>query len=205
MAFNWLIIAKEIQSIAQAGLTYGENKYDLDRYRQLRELSARIIAEYSGEPIEKIQELFASEEGYQTPKVDIRGVVFRDGKILMVQEDSDGKWTLPGGWADVNYSPFEIAEKEVWEEAGIKVKPLRLLAVFDKLKHNHPPDAYHVYKLFILCEDFGETVKPGLETTNVVWADRHNIPPLSGLRITEEQIQIMFEFYDHPEKDVMCD
>ncbi len=205
MALDWLQIAKEIQSLAQAGLTYSENKFDLDRYRQLRELSVKIIQEYTEAPLEKIRELFASEKGYQTPKIDIRAVVFRSGKILMVRESTDGLWTLPGGWADVGYSPFEVAEKEVFEEAGIQVKSSRLLAVFDKLKHTHPPDLYHVYKLFILCSDSGQEVHSGMETTAVKWISRHKIPPLSLLRITNEQIEYMFEYYDNPKKEVMCD
>lgn len=205
MALDWLHIAKELQSLAQAGLTYGENKYDLERYERLRELSVEIIAHYADTPLEKVSALFASEKGYQTPKVDVRGVIFREGNILMVKEGADGKWTLPGGWADVNFSPFEIAAKEVFEEAGMTVKPLRLLAVFDKMKHTHPPDIYHVYKLFILCEDSGETPKPGMETTDVAWVERDKYPPLSGLRITEEQLRIMFEYLDDPGKDVLCD
>jgi ADP-ribose pyrophosphatase YjhB (NUDIX family) len=205
MAFDWLGIAKEIQSLAQAGLTYSENKYDLDRYRQLRELSVKIVHEYTDAPIEKIRDLFASEEGYQTPKVDVRAVIFRSGKILMVRESTDGFWTLPGGWADVGYSPYEIAVKEVFEEAGIKVTPSRLLAIFDKLKHPHPPDLYHVYKIFILCNDSGEDLCPGMEITEAQWVNRNEIPPLSLLRITKDQIQIMFEFYDNPGKEVMCD
>ena len=205
MAFDWLMIAKEIQAIALAGLAYSENKYDLDRYRQLRELSVRIMHDYTNAPIQKIKDLFASEEGYQTPKVDIRSVVFREGKILMVQEALDQKWTLPGGWADVNYSPFEIAVKEVFEEAGIEVKAQRLLAVFDKMKHAHPPDLYHVYKFFILCADSGQTLRSGMETIDAAWVERNNIPPLSSLRITKKQIEIMFDFYDHPHKEVMCD
>lgn len=205
MNFDWLQIAKEIQSIAQAGLAYSNNKFDIDRYRRLRQVSVKIVNEYTDTPVEKIRDLFANEEGYQTPKVDIRGVVFRDGKILMVREALDGNWTLPGGWADVGYSPFEIAVKEVHEEAGIKVKPLRLLAVFDKMKHNHPPDIYHVYKLFILCRDSGQSVKPGIETTEVGWFSRDDIPPLSALRITSEQIKIMFDYYDNPSKDAICD
>jgi ADP-ribose pyrophosphatase YjhB (NUDIX family) len=205
MKFNWLSLAKEIQSIAQAGLAYSTNKFDRARYQQLRELSIKILQEFTDAPYEKIRTLFASEEGYQTPKVDIRGVVFRDGKILMVREAIDGKWTLPGGWADIGYSPFEIAAKEVFEEAGIEVKPIRLLAVFDKMKHAHPPDIYHVYKLFILCKDSGLEVRPGMETTQADWFAREKIPELSELRITKEQIRIMFDFYDHPEKDVLCD
>jgi ADP-ribose pyrophosphatase YjhB (NUDIX family) len=205
MAFDWLQIAKELQSIAQAGLAYAENKYDLDRYRQLRDISVRIMNEYTGAPIKKIYHLFANEEGYQTPKVDVRAVVFRSGKILMVRESIDDLWALSGGWADVGYSPFEVAAKEVLEEAGIEVKPKRLLAVFDKMKHPHPPDRYHVYKLFILCDDSGKEVRPGMETTDAAWFDRNTIPPLSLLRITKEQIQHMFDFYDTPEKEVMCD
>ncbi len=205
MSFDWLQIAKEIQSIAQAGLAYSENKFDIDRYQRLRKLSISILKKYTGAPVEKIRDMFASEEGYQTPKVDVRGVIFRKGKILMVREALDGKWTLPGGWADVGFSPFEIAEKEVFEEAGIKVTPERLLAVFDKMKHSHPPDIYHVYKLFILCKDSGQHVKPGMETTAADWFSRNEIPELSELRITHEQINIMFGFYDHPGKDVICD
>ena len=149
MSFDWLKIAQEIQSIAQAGLSYTDNKFDLERYRRLRELSVIILKEYTDTPIHKIRKLFASEEGYQTPKIDIRGVVFRNDKILMVREAIDGKWTLPGGWADIGYSPFEIAAKEILEEAGLKVTPIRLLAVFDKMKHNHPPDIFHVYNYSI--------------------------------------------------------
>jgi len=205
MSLHWLQIAKELQSIAQAGLTYSENKYDLDRYRQLRELSIKILHEYTDVPIEKIYTLFASEEGYQTPKVDIRSVVFRSGKVLMVRESIDGLWTLPGGWADIGYSPFEVAIKETFEEAGIYVKPMRLLAVFDKMKHSQPLDIYHVYKIFILCEDSGQDTHPGMETIDVGWFDRNGLPPLSLLRITKEQILTMFEFYDDPDKKVLCD
>ena len=134
MNVNWLEVAKKIQAIAQSGLEYGYDKYDLDRYQQLREISVEIMHGLTDEPVEKITNLFASEKGYQTPKVDIRGVVFRDNKLLVVKEGIDGKWTIPGGWADVCFSPFEIAEKEVWEEAGLKVKSKRLLAVLDKTK-----------------------------------------------------------------------
>jgi ADP-ribose pyrophosphatase YjhB (NUDIX family) len=205
MAFDWLDLAKRLQSIAQAGLTYGYDKYDLERYQQIRDISVEILSHHTEIPAEKVVQIFASESGYQTPKVDIRGVVFRDGKILMVREGIDGNWGLPGGWADVGYTPFEIAQKEVWEEGGIAVKPLRLLAVFDKTKHPHPPDIYHIYKLFILCEDLGGEIKPGMETLEVKWADRTERLPLSTPRITQNQIDIMFEFFDNPEKDVLCD
>ncbi len=205
MSFDWLNIAQRLQSIAQAGLTYGADKYDLERYQMIRDISIEIMQNYTDAPLEKIVSLFANETGYQTPKVDVRGVVFRNNKLLMVQEGVDSNWTLPGGWAEVSYSPFENAAKEVWEEAGLKVKPTRLLAVFDKMKHPHPPDAYHVYKLFILCEDLGGEIKPGMETLDVKWMARDERFPLSELRIIQEQIDTMFEYLDNPEKDVMCD
>jgi ADP-ribose pyrophosphatase YjhB (NUDIX family) len=205
MAFDWLDTAKKLQSIAQAGLEYGADKYDLERYQMIRDISVEIMQHYTECPVDKIVDLFAGETGYQTPKVDVRGVIFRNNKILMVREGIDGNWTLPGGWADVGYSPFEIAAKEVWEEAGLEVKPIKLLAVFDKLKHAHPPDAYHVYKLFILCEDSGGDIKPGMETLDVKWVARDEHMPLSIPRITQEQIDTMFSFYDDPQKAVLCD
>jgi ADP-ribose pyrophosphatase YjhB (NUDIX family) len=205
MKFDWLHITKRLQSIAQAGLEYGADKYDLERYQMIRDISVEIMQHFTDTPTEKIIELFASETGYQTPKVDVRGVVFRNDKILMVKEGVDEKWTLPGGWADVGYSPFEIAEKEVQEEAGLLVKPIRLLMVADKLKHAHPPDAYHVYKLFILCEDLGGEIASGMETLDVKWVSRDERMPLSIPRITQEQIHLMFEYLDDPEKEVLCD
>lgn len=205
MSFDWLDIAKRLQAIAQTGLAFNHDKYDRERYQMIRDISVEILKNYTDAPVNKIVDVFASETGYQTPKVDIRGVVFREGKILMVQEGIDGNWTLPGGWADVCYSPFEIAEKEVWEEAGLKVKPKKLLAVFDKAKHDHPVDVWHVYKLFILCEDSGGEIKPGMETLDAKWISREEKLPLSTPRITQDQIDIMFEYLDNPEKEVLCD
>ena len=204
--FNWLDIAKELQAIAQTGLTFTENKYDAERYQMIRDISVRILHEYTDTPIEKIKGVFAFETGYQTPKVDIRGVVFRNNKILMIKEDVDGKWTLPGGWADIGLSPFEIAKKEVYEEAGLEVTPERLLAVYDKAKDaDHPQDYYHIYKLFILCSDSGGEVKTGMETTDVGWFTLDTIPPLSTPRITMKQIKRMFEYKDNPLSMVDCD
>ncbi len=205
MAFDWLDIAKRLQSIAQAGLEYGHDDYDLERYQMIRDISVEIMQNHTDAPIEKTIDLFASEKGYQTPKVDIRGVIFRDGKLLMVKERIDGCWSLPGGWADVGFSPFEIAEKEVWEEAGLKVKPLRLLSVFDKKKHDHPPDTYHVYKLFILCEDLGGEIKPGMETLDVKWVKKGEKLELSTPRITQDQIEAMYEYFEDSGKEVICD
>lgn len=200
-----LEIIKRIQALAQAGLTYSENKYDLDRYQQLREISVEMLNELTGENILKIKNLFASEKGYQTPKVDVRGVVFKEDKILMVKETIDGKWSLPGGWADIGLTPFEVAKKEVLEEAGLEVLPVRLLAVHDKKCHPHPIDIYHVYKMFILCKIKGGKLRGSMETSEAGWFGLDDLPPLSEFRITASQIQLMFEYKNNPDKDVICD
>ncbi|UZR93839.1 NUDIX hydrolase [Chondrinema litorale] len=205
MALNWIEVAKRIQAIAQNGLTFSEGMYDIDRYEELRDISVKIMAEISEEPVEKVKELFASATGYQTPKVDIRGVVFEGDKILMIKEIADNKWSLPGGWADVNYSPAEIVCKEVWEESGIEVKALRLLAVCDKHKHPHPHDPYHAYKMFFLCERTGGELKTGMETLDVSFFAEDDLPELSVDRVTESQINMLFDFKRNPEKETYFD
>jgi ADP-ribose pyrophosphatase YjhB (NUDIX family) len=200
-----LEIAKRIQAIAQAGIAYSEGNYDLERYNELREISVGMVSQLTGRETRVIREIFASETGYQTPKVDIRSVVFKEGKILLVKETIDGCWSLPGGWADVGYSPFEVAVKETFEESGYEVEPVRLLAVHDKGKHPHPSDIFHVYKLFILCKLMGGSAKTSHETTEVSFFGRNNLPPLSVPRNTVEQIRMLFDFHDNPGKDVVCD
>jgi ADP-ribose pyrophosphatase YjhB (NUDIX family) len=189
---QWLKIAHQLQSMAQAGLTYSTNIYDRERYEQLLDLSAEIVTEYSSMNMEKVQELFGLEKGYLTPKVDVRGVIFRGEEILLVRELLDGKWSLPGGWADVGYSPSEMVEKEVREEAGLYVKATRLLAVLDKRRHPHPPDIYYVYKLFFLCEEVEGDVKTGIETTEVKFFKLSELPELSIERNTRSQVEQMF-------------
>ncbi|MVP02303.1 NUDIX hydrolase [Paenibacillus lutrae] len=196
MQEKWLEWAKQIQSIAQTGLAYGKDEYDLERYEMLRDLSIAIMSEYTDiEPV-KVRELFAGETGYATPKVDIRAVVFREHKLLLVREKSDGAWALPGGWADIGLSPSEVAVKEVREEAGFEVKAGRLLAVWDKKFHEHPPSPFHVYKMFILCEITGGSAKVGLETSEVRFFGRNELPELSLERNTAAQLHTMFEQYD---------
>lgn len=205
MKYEWLDIAKKIQSIAQAGLTYSDNKYDIERYEQLREISIEIMARFTDADMDKIKMLFSNETGYQTPKVDVRGVVFKDNQILMVKETIDGCWSLPGGWADIGLTPAEVAVKEVREESGLDVKPVRLLAVLDKKCHPHPPSPYHVYKIFILCEIVGGDASAGMETSEVGFFDRNKLPELSVERNTESQIRMMFGFLDNPYKVTVFD
>jgi ADP-ribose pyrophosphatase YjhB (NUDIX family) len=203
--YPWLELAKQLQAIAQSGLEYSGNIYDIERYEQIRKLSIEIMHEFTGKPMTRLLNIFAFEKGYQTPKVDVRGVVFRNDKILLVKERIDECWSIPGGWADIGLTPFEVAVKEVNEEAGLEVKPVRLLAVLDKKCHRHPPDLYHIYKLFILCREIGGTISSGSETSEVQFFGLDELPPLSKPRITEEQIKMMFEFKNSPQKSAICD
>ena len=195
---QWLEVAQRLQSIAQAGLAYSSDPYDLERFGQVLQVAKNIIGEYSSLPMEKIHKIFDLESGYLTPKVDVRSVIFRDDKILLVREIIDGKWALPGGWADVGYTAAEVAEKEVEEEAGLKVKVKRLLAVLDKKCHAHPPDLYSVYKLFFLCEETGGVMVHGMETSDVSFFALHELPELSIGRNTTEQIEAMFGLRNKP-------
>jgi ADP-ribose pyrophosphatase YjhB (NUDIX family) len=205
-----LLHAQRLQAIAQAGITYAVNDYDLERYAEIRAISAKLLQELTDEPYEKILRVFASESGYQTPKVDVRGVVFRhEDEILLVQEKIDGnKWTLPGGWADVGYTPFEVAVKEVEEEAGLVVKPVRLLGLLDKRKHEHPPQAWYAYKVFIQCECTGGSLaEETSETAGARWFKQRDLDglELSTDRVTALQLESMFEFAKNPDLPALCD
>ena len=203
--YAWLDMAKRMQALAQSGLEYSDNKYDRDRYQQMRQLSLEIMHDFTELKMDKLVGIFASEQGYQTPKVDVRGVVFRGNQILMVRETIDGNWSLPGGWADVGLTPSEVAIKEVWEESGLVVVPERMLAVLDKNKHNHPPDMFHIYKIFILCRETGGELKGGMETSETGFFGPDKFPPLSVPRITTEQISLMYEYKNDPLKPASFD
>ncbi|MEK4063163.1 MULTISPECIES: NUDIX hydrolase [Paenibacillus] len=205
MEQKWLAWAKEIQGIAQTGLTYAKDVYDIERYEALRELSVDILANYTFESKERIRLSFAGEGGYSTPKVDVRGVIFREGKILLVREKLDGNWALPGGWADIGLSASEVVVKEISEESGFQAEAVRLLAVLDKKFHNHPPEPYHVYKMFILCKIVGGEAAEGVETSEVDFFAEDELPELSVERNTAEQLRTMFQFLNDPQKPVILD
>ena len=196
--YKWLEIAQQLQSIAQAGLTYTENKYDVERYKQIMDLSKQIIMDFSAMSMEKLDMIFSMEKGYLTPKVDVRAVIFRGDKILLVKETIDGKWSLPGGWGDVGKTPSEVVEKEVMEESGLLVKAEKLLAVFDKKCHSHPPDIYYVYKLFFQCSEVGGALETGIETSEAGFFGRNEIPELSTERVTNSQIELLFDLKAKP-------
>jgi len=197
--YKWLDIAQNLQSIAQAGLTYTENKYDVERYEQIMQLSKEIIVDHSSINMEKLDNLFQLETGYLTPKVDVRAVIFRGDKILLVKETLDGKWSLPGGWADVGLTASEVVEKEVREESGLEVKTLKLLAVFDKKCHPHPPEIYYVYKMFFLCQEVSGEMQIGIETSAIDFFGIDDLPELSTNRNTKSQIELMFDLKENPQ------
>lgn len=189
---RWLDWTKRLQAIALTGLAYSKDVYDIERFEELRGIAVEMMAVYADLPIEQVKGLFAGETGYATPKVDVRGVVFRDNEILLVKETADGGWSIPGGWADIGLSPSEIAVKEVKEESGYDVVPARLLAVLDRNRHPHPPNAYHIYKIFILCELMGGEAITGTETSEVGFFAEDQLPKLSVDRVTESQIRMFF-------------
>ncbi|HUC17204.1 MAG TPA: NUDIX hydrolase [Acetobacteraceae bacterium] len=191
---EWLAWTREIEAIAQTGLAFTRDIYDRERYERLRGLAAQMMAERSGTDPSFIAALFAGERGYATPKIDVRGAAFRDGKILLVRERADeGRWTLPGGWADVNRSPREAVISEMREEAGIDVIPVKLAALYDRRQHPHPPLPFHIYKLFFICEITGGTPAPGVETEGVGFFALDALPEqLSTSRVLPSQIARMF-------------
>lgn len=202
---KWLEWAKQLQSIAQAGLTYSKDIYDLERFEMIRDISVEMLSLHTDVSKTVIKDLFANETGYATPKVDIRAVVFKDNKILMVRENTDGDWALPGGWGDIGLSPSEVAVKEVKEESGFDVKAKKLIAVFDKKCHPHPPSPYHVYKMFIQCEIIGGKPQEGIETNAVGFFAENELPSLSIARNTESQIQLAFKHMRNPQEPVYFD
>ena len=192
---KWLLWARELQAVAQCGLTFSENPYDRERYENMRTLAAKIMAEGSGVDPAVIEGLFAAQSGYATPKIDVRAAIFRERSVLLVSETIDnGRWTLPGGWADVNTSPSENVVREAREEAGLVVTVRKLAAVYDRDKSGHPrPHPFHIYKLFFLCDIVGACERSELETGEARFFSIDALPELSESRVLPWQIQRMHE------------
>jgi ADP-ribose pyrophosphatase YjhB (NUDIX family) len=199
MTNKWLQWARSLQAIAQNGLLYASNPFDQERYEKIRSLAAEILAEHGNLDSTRIENLFREEIGYATPKVDVRGVIIQDGKILLVQEAWDQCWSVPGGWADINESPSAAVEREIWEESGYRAKATKVLAIYDRDHQGHvPPLPYHVYKIFFRCHITGGTPSAKHETTGVDFFPLDNLPPLSLPRVTLKQIQRFFEHELNP-------
>lgn len=200
---RWLDWAQRLQAVAQTGLSYQPQPFDRQRYEQIMQIAAEIAAAGNAQDLAPIHAAFSSQIGHATPKVDVRGVVFHDDRILLVQEKLDNnRWTLPGGWADIGESAGESVVREIWEETGYRARTLKLLAAFDRNKHPHPPFIFHAYKLFFRCELITPERSPdpaNIETGEVGWFGEHEIPELSVARVTGDQIARFFRHYRQPD------
>jgi len=196
---KWLARAQRLHLIAQAGLTYSRDPFDRERFEQIQAMAAEILAEGMDEPVERVLAILQAENGYATPKVDIRVAVFENDRVLLVREASDGRWALPGGWADVGETPAHVAVREAKEESGYDVRVTKLLAVLDKARHDPTPALWYTYKIFFRGEIAGGSPSTGHETAEVGWFGRHELPPLSVARNTPEQLARLFEHADEPD------
>lgn len=197
---NWLRWISEIQAIAQNGLAYTHNEFDKERYEKLRQIAAELAANFSEKSPNEIEHLFSLEESYATPKLDVRAFIIKNNKLLMVRERSDGLWTLPGGWIDVNESPSEAVIRETKEETGFDVSAIRLLALWDKHKHDHPPQWPHIYKCFFHCEVISGKAKENIEISEIDFFDINKLPGLSLHRVTKKQLIRLYDSVFKSEK-----
>ena len=195
---EWLGWVKRLQAIAQDGLTYATDDYDLERYERLRGVAAEILAAHSTGDLEESRALLALEAGPATPKVDVRAAVFGEGGILLIKEPDDGGWSLPGGWADVGETPAEAAVREVREESGYRVRAVKLLCAYDRDRQGHTPIPYHVYKLVFLCEILDQTPSEIVDTDGVGFFGEHELPEVSISRVSPAQIRLFFEHHRLP-------
>lgn len=195
----WLQWAKRLQAAAQNGLAYNDDPFNQERYEAIRQIATEMMAMGTATGQEIILNIFSGQTGHATPKVDVRGVVFQNHRILLVRERSEGLWSLPGGWADVYDSPAEATIREIWEESGFRTRAVKLLALYDRNKQGHPPMPFHVYKIFFHCEIIGGSPQSSIETDEVDFFAEDALPPLSIGRVTTAQIARFFEHYRHPE------
>lgn len=187
----WYESLNKIVSLAQTGIHYSKDVYDIERYKEIIACVENLI-NLADIPTDNFNEKLLEDIGYITPKLDVRAVVFKDNKILLVKETSDGLWSLPGGWADVGYSASENVAKEVFEETGLKVKVSKLLSFLDRRKHSHPPMFLHVYKVFFLCEIIDGMLRGSIETSEADFFALEDLPPISEARVTYKQIVDFF-------------
>lgn len=201
---KWLDWAVELQSLAQSALYYCKDKFDIERFERIREISAEMLSEASGFPTEKVKEIFCNEVGFQTPKLDCRAAIFKGDKILLVQENNK-TWSLPGGWVDVDQSVKQNTIKEVKEEAGLDVTADRVIAVQDREKHNLPIYAYKVCKIFVQCSVIGGAFQENIETIQSRYFSLDELPPLAEEKNTKEQIEMCFQAYRSKDWETMFD
>ncbi|MDL2322609.1 NUDIX hydrolase [Bacteroidales bacterium OttesenSCG-928-A17] len=200
----WMNWAKELQFLAQAGIAYSTNHFDIERFERVREISAEMLAHKTGFSTEYVKSVFCNETGFQTPKLDTRAAIFQDDKILLVQE-SDKRWALPGGWVDAMETVRSNTIKEVKEEAGLDVLPVRLIALHDRNKQNTLFYVHNICKVFVLCEKLGGEFKSNSETLDSGFFELNKLPQLAEEKTTEAQIRMCFEAYENPDWQVIFD
>jgi ADP-ribose pyrophosphatase YjhB (NUDIX family) len=197
-------LVKKIKALSQTGLTYSTDEYNINRYRELEEISYELQSLLTGTDIDVLANFYLNKKEYPTPKTDIRAVIFNNrNEILLVREKEDNLWSLPGGWADIGMSPKENVINEVAEETGLIAVPVRLLAVMDKKFHPHPRELEYVYKYFIACNIEGGEISKAHDINEVAYFGRDNIPALSEMRVLQSQIELMFEFHFNPGKETV--
>jgi ADP-ribose pyrophosphatase YjhB (NUDIX family) len=201
---KWIAWAREIFSLSQIGLTYNKNEFDIERYKRLQEISAEMIESQSKISKESALESFSMQAGYTTPKIDVRGAVVHEGRILLIQERMDEKWAMPGGWADLGNAPASVAEREVWEESGYRVKAEKVVAVIDANRFE-PMEFYHAFKIIFLCELLGGEPCTSHETMAVDFFDLNDLPPLSIYRTNEDMLQEVFAHAKDPDRRTYFD
>jgi ADP-ribose pyrophosphatase YjhB (NUDIX family) len=194
-----LELSRRLLALAQSGLHFTHEEYDRERYREIVDIAAALLALDSGRADAEVRAAWFVEDGYATPKIDVRGAIFRGEEVLLVRERVDGKWTLPGGWADVNDAPSTAVEKEIEQESGFRARAVRLAAVYDRNKHGHPHYLFHAWKLFFICEITGGAMRTSYETTEVGFHPVANLPELSLGRTTAAQVLRMYEHAQHPD------
>jgi len=205
MSKRWLEWAKELQMLSQGALAYCKDPYDRERFERIREISVEIMSEHTDIPIEKMRRLFANETGYQTPKVDIRASIIKNNKILLVKEKLDGRWSMPGGWADIGLSVYDNIIKESIEEAGAVVTPNKVIAILDRNKHVTDDYPFTIYKIFVDCNFIKGEHMDNIETSESGFFSLDNLPDLSVTRNTYEQIKMCFDASNNEYHKVICD
>ena len=197
---------KRLKAIADTGLVYAEEPYDIERYEELKDISLKLMAHLSNEPFSKLESFFLPQLDYPTPKVDVRGLIINeDDEILMAQEGVDDKWTIPGGWADIGNTPREVVIKEIQEETGIEAEVVRLIAIYDKQRHKHPAEPYYIYKLMFLCKATGGKLAPGFDMKGAAYFSLDALPELSKERILESQLKQLFSMAKEGSHEVYVD
>jgi len=204
-SLDWLKWAREIQALSQNGSHYALNDFDRHRYQRLLEIAAEITAHHTRLPYPSLVEIYTSQIGYATPRVDVRGAVFCDGKLLMVRERMDGGWTMPGGWADVGDIPSNAVEREVWEEAGFRVKASKVIGVYDA-NRSGPLELFHAFKIVFMCDLIGGEARASEETSEVAFFGQDEIPTnLSGERTRPHHVRDAYFALQHPDCPTLFD